>query len=72
MRYRKDMNLFKVARRWEPGGSESVSLGGWAQPHLDSLGQNLEQTGPWALPGLELLSCCPQRIQLDRVKGERG
>lgn len=32
-KYRKDMNLFKVARRWEPGGSESVSLGGWAQSH---------------------------------------
>ena len=40
--------------------------------HLDSLGQNLEQTGPWALPGLELLSCCPQSIQLDRGRGEMG
>lgn len=39
--------------------------------HLDRFGQNLEQTGSWALPGLELLSCRPQGIQLGKVR-ERG
>lgn len=39
--------------------------------HLDRFGQNLEQIGSWALPGLELLSCRPQGIQLGKVR-ERG
>lgn len=39
--------------------------------HLDCFGQNFQQIGPWAFPGLELLSCCPQGIQLDKVR-ERG
>lgn len=30
---------------------------------LDCFGQNLEKIGPWVLPGLELLPCCPQGIQ---------
>lgn len=39
--------------------------------HLDCFSQDWEETGPWALPGMELLCCCPQRIQLDKVR-ERG
>lgn len=51
--------------------SLSPWVAGPSLTHLDCFGQDLQQIGSGALPGLELLPCCPQRIQLDKVR-ERG